>query len=241
GDFLRGGGEEKKKKVNNHNSRHSLNFLTDYARVVEQIELRRKFLSNIEDIDKTDWVGESALVLINPQKHRLALHILQELHQRPVRRDLYDKMLGDKETFWLSILLSGKMPHFTSYGMQIVGKENRKKRQICVVTGKSVLVQYITGSGPSKEPTIFYLNGQGIERLMDESNPKQVYETRQLLQYISTPIIGHQIGACRPQEECIAFNDSFFDTRVAALARHRTKFLQHLDKTHYVFKKASFF
>ncbi|ETO25282.1 hypothetical protein RFI_11855 [Reticulomyxa filosa] len=199
--------------------------------------MRRNLLSSIEDIYITDWVGESALVLINAKHHQAALTILQELHRKHIRTELYDKMLGDKETFWLSILLSGQKPQFSSYGMQIIGTRFEKKRQICPA-GNDVVVQYIS-AGALQRPNIFYLNGQSIEKLLDSQHPKRAH-IRKKLQFISKPIIGHQRGTCRPLSQCKAFNDSTFDILIDRLSGHRKAFLQQLKKHQYVFKNHIF-
>ncbi|ETO02596.1 hypothetical protein RFI_34822, partial [Reticulomyxa filosa] len=237
--------------------------------VSEEVTLRRKLLSSIEDIDKTDWIGESALVLINAEQHRLALDILQELHKKPLRTQLYDRMLGDKETFWLSIMLSGKKPQFNAHGLQIVGIENRTQRpkrkerptqnnkdgeekekeevemeeekKICTA-GSDVIVQYRSEKGVFNEPNIFYLNGESIEKLLEVDNPFGT-RFRANLQFISGPVVGNQQGTCRPVQQCKPFDGSTFDALVTVLAKYRHFMAQQLIQYHHphAFGKHLFF
>ncbi|ETO25496.1 hypothetical protein RFI_11641, partial [Reticulomyxa filosa] len=203
----------------------------DSTRAASKIARQKEFLSSIEDVEGTDWIGESAFVLINSKEHMSALNILEDIHKPLYRVELYDRMLGDKETFWLSILLSGKNPHFNPYGMQIV---------VCIRTANDVIVQYFQFNTSNVFPSIFYFNGQAIEKILDLRSPKR-FKLRENLELISQPVLGNQETTCRLFEQCKPFNGSAFDTIVNTLAQHRLDFLKNIHPFYHPFDNQFFF
>ncbi|ETO25357.1 hypothetical protein RFI_11780 [Reticulomyxa filosa] len=220
----------------------------DPSYVKQNIELRRQLVKEIDQINETDWIGESAFVVMNTHKHREALKILEQIHKPTIRNQIYAKSWGDKETFWLSIVLSGKKPFFSSFGMQIVGirvvyRQLPKKgilslpwdktptrvrspttqaptqRPMEICQRENVLVQYMsTGEWKGKE--ILYINGEGIERMLF-AKPDGIRSLRAQYTYFSLPnvTVGHQFGFCRPLPQCQPFRDKRFDVIVHSLNR----------------------
>ncbi|ETO30569.1 hypothetical protein RFI_06548 [Reticulomyxa filosa] len=181
--------------------------------VRKSIELRQHILNNIQQINETDWVGESALVLMNARKLEEALKILQHIHKPNIRNQIYSKSWGDKETFWLSVVLSGHTPFFSPFGMQILGL--KRNEEMC--QEYFVLVQYLS-TGQFKGTNILYVNGLGIENILS-AHPKRLKALRSRYKYVSfpDPQLGHQVGLCRPFTQCRKFDDAVFDVAIKEL------------------------
>lgn len=112
----------------------------------------------------TGWsyeYGESAVVLMNKQRHAKAMGILQLMVGPRLFEQTTAHIFGDKEVYWQALAFANETPGMNAYANADVGLANERKDACC---HKYTNAQWVWFE--SDRPKIFYINGDGVEDWM---------------------------------------------------------------------------
>jgi hypothetical protein len=109
--------------------------------------------------------GESAVVLMDKGRNANALDILEQITGRNSFADLKTYVHGDKESYWQAVALADCKLGMNPYIWAAVGSKSGSGEACC---HQYTLAQWLWQ--PGHHPEIFYLNGDGIEKLLSQGD-----------------------------------------------------------------------
>lgn len=144
----------------------------------------------------TGWsydYGESAVVVLDKRRHVKALDILQQMMGVELFETVTTGIHGDKEVYWQALALAGEAPGMNALACADVGRRNDNGDACCYHWTNA---QWTWHHGDKSGPRIFYVNGDGVEKLVaaqDDtllhawvSDPLDYFSNRTRIDYLDT-------------------------------------------------------